>query len=353
LAELTVLPELAAVQADPRRRDAVESLQRAADIFASFDIGGRAHTAVLAWQAEVHQSRGDYAAAIDTLNVLRPYATAADPEFGWDLALARAKTLWMQGDFTASLEESAQVLQEAPAAPPLYAVAAQHGVFLARLLLKDDDDIGSSDLAMEAALPPLARVALHLNRGVAQALSPDGIATAQQTWQDGLDLLADAPQEEGLVHALEGRLQSNLAWAVLQTTASDDDKAINAASAYAREALQSLEHPSIHQREGLTRALTLVAQCYHRAHQAVTAEGLLQSALDHPAVSPPQWLERRSAYEAYATLCQEWDQRQGDVRKLQAQRQRITDEELAPGWQTKSPVHASLWFWTPGLFRSA
>jgi hypothetical protein len=362
LAELSVLPELAAIQADPSRRDAVDSLQRAADIFGNFAPGGPSHTAVLAWQCEVHTSRGQYQEALATLDLLQPYTTTAASELGWDLGLARAKTLWMQGDFAGSVAESAQVHTEATAVP-LYAVAAQQAMFLGRLLDDDGDDANTeeegydddTDPAVVASLPPLVRVAMTLNQGVAQALSSTApLDQATQTWQTGLDLLADAPQEEGLVHALEGRLQSNLAWAVLQTPPddADDDETINAASVYARDALQSLEHSSIHQREGLTRALTLVAQCYHRAHQAVTAQGLLQSALDQPAVSPAQWVERRAAYEAYATLCQEWEHRQSDVRQLQAQSTRITQEELSPGWRAKSPLHASLWFWTPGLFQA-
>jgi hypothetical protein len=107
-----------------------------------------------------------------------------------------------------------------------------------------------------------------------------------------------------------------------------------------------------------------VATCYHRAGQAVTAEGLFQSAISsfdssssslqqkqqHVTIANPlAKLEKIGALQAYANLLRDWERREGDAKKYESQAAEI-NESLPSGWQGKSGIHSSLWFWTPGTF---
>ena len=92
-----------------------------------------------------------------------------------------------------------------------------------------------------------------------------------------------------------------------------------------------------------------MALCYHQTSQAVTAEGLLQSAVDGPSISPLEKIDLREAYSAYAALLHDWDRRERDAAQLE-QQAADTDAQLPVSWQGKSSIHSTLWFWTPSLF---
>jgi hypothetical protein len=180
---------------------------------------------------------------------------------------------------------------------------------------------------------------------------------------------------------LEGTIQANLAWGVLNYEVDRSDR-LSKASDYAKKALAVYDdddddddddgadsnhhHHHALGKEGLPRVLTVTATCYQHADNAVTAEGLFQSAIadgggrrkaarggDSMQQGQPlgtlATLELREAYLRYADLCTQWDRREGDARK-HLEKAAALDGTLPPGWRGKSGIHGSLWFWTPGDF---
>jgi len=391
LTSISQLPEVAAALEDlptlsrKASTGVVDSLRRAGDIFASFSKGGPEHLAILALLAEVQQTISlDYNGARQTVEHLRQCifdATTSSSAVRIEVSLALAKILWMQGDFascfqhTQALKDDDNTTSDSPEEDlPMHAAAIENARVLSTLMHEGPTAARTAALSLDmVGLPAPAQAAQCLNLGVVEALwglsntNCEGdvtcstqFDTAKQTWKQGLDLLlsADESVNTPLRYALEGRLQSNLAYSVLQYAGRNETQ-ISTASQHARDALKALEHirsddvtlPD----EGWIRALTLVAQCYHRAGHAVIAEGLLQSALDeaHPVTetTAPLILERRAAYQAYAALCKDWEKRQGDADRFLAQNQKMTSE-LKGGWKDATEVHSSLWFWTPTKFLS-
>jgi hypothetical protein len=200
-----------------------------------------------------------------------------------------------------------------------------------------------------------ASTVAQLNMGVAEAVYAEVVGAARdvevpldgamRAWKQGLTLQKrpiKKPGNPAVQAALEARLNSNLAWGLLQMGTRERDH-VKRASVFAGEALGHAET------EGLTRTLTLVATCYHQSNQAVTAEGLYQSALGAAAVSPLEKLELRDAASSYSKLLSDWDRRERDT-EMNKQRATDIDESLPGPWQGKSGIHGSLWFWTPNLF---
>ena len=376
LTSISQLPEVAAVLENPQRHSTtsvtttVESLRRAGDIFASFAVGGPEHTAVLTMLAEVQQTQLlDYEGARATVEQIFKFVQDTTPSIRFEVSLALAKTMWMQGDFADCFRQTRTLKDTVTQEFPLHVAAVDNAHVLSTLMHEGPAAAHTEALSLDVVgLPAPAQAAQCLNLGVVEALwglSNDcqGDITcstqfdiAKQTWQQGVALLADAA-DTPLRHALEGRLQSNLAYAALQF-AGRSESHISKASEHAREALQALEHIRTDETdslpdEGWTRALSLVAQCYHRAGHAVTAEGLLQSALDETRalknMTPHCILERRAAYQAYSALCKDWEKRQGDADRFLANSRQLKSQ-LKGGWKDATELHCSLWFWTPHKF---
>ena len=389
VASISQLPEVAAVLQQQQQSKAVavvEALERARDIFASFQPAGPEHLAVLALLAEVQQTQlANYTAAEHTVTEIMellvqttPTATQKEArEIQSEVALALVKTLWMQGNFQSCVQQTTALKESLDSSnAPLHAAAVENAYLLSTLMHEGPVAARQAALAVDAVgLPTLAQAVVCLNLGIVEALWGLGhdcegdntcstqLDIAKQTWQQGLDLLSQVQGQSShyLRHALEGRLHSNIAYAILEIAGRHQDH-ISKASEHARDALQALEQirssPDAAKLpdEGWARALSLVAQCYHRAGHAVTAEGLLQSALDetHAAqsssvLSPSLILERQAAYQAYAALCKDWEKRQGDAARFSAQRRALTDK-LHGGWKDATELHSSLWLWTPSMF---
>lgn len=390
VANITQLPEVAAAlgATSSAAKTTLESLRRATDIFASFQPGGAEHVAVLALQAEVLQVQlANYHGAYTVLQEMQKYM-----DDNHNVALAVCKTLWLQGKVEACMEQTRALQQQKANGnndnDPLLTAAVDCAHVLAVLLHEGRAAAHRAALHVDTVgLPVTAQALQYLNIGIVEAVWGLGhdcagdntcatqLEIAKETWQQGLTLLKEKPSsssgssssdqdqiELSLRYALEGRLQSNLAYAVLEM-AGRQEAQISKASEHAREALRAFEHvravnDSGLADEGWTRALSLVAQCYHRAGHAVTAEGLLQSALDDThasanafnALSPLCLLERQAAYQAYAALCKDWEKRKGDADRLLAQRRALT-EKLPGAWRSATELYSALWFWTPGLFQ--
>jgi hypothetical protein len=374
LANIRQLPEIESALQDPVK--SIELLRRAVDIFSTMQ--GPEHAAVLAWIASSQQRSGDYHGAFKTLDSLQALASVKDnPVTMTDLALAKAKALWLAGDF-ADAKEICDGLLSDNANPvmersPLHYASARTGQAITRLCLAETlDDVFSVRDPFNMAVQFLkdypavtaGRTAAQLNLGVAEAVYTQIVEEARadaevpldgamRAWKQGLTMQQRA-KAPGSAHArvvgeiLQARLQSNLAWGLLRMPRERDN--VKRASELVGKALQMNDKlPPGTAQEGLARTLTLVATCYHQTQQAVTAEGLLHSAMDGPSVSPLEKLDLRDAYSANAKLYDEWDRREKDAERLKQQATDM-DSQLPGKWQGKSGIHSSLWFWTPGVF---
>jgi hypothetical protein len=159
------------------------------------------------------------------------------------------------------------------------------------------------------------------------------------------------PQSSAASKSLQASIQANLAWGVLHYEHDRSDR-LSKASDYARKALAVHDAAaSSLGNEGMCRVLSIVASCYHQAGNAVTAEGLYQSAVDRKKLpaGPLPLLELRDTCLAYAELCKQWEKRESDAKRLVKEGDEI-NASLPDAWKGKSGIHASLWFWTPSDF---
>ena len=88
---------------------------------------------------------------------------------------------------------------------------------------------------------------------------------------------------------------------------------------------------------------------HYQSGQAVTSEGLFQSALDKKNVGPQLILDRYHTQLAYANLCRNWDKREPDAERLERDAE-ATRASMPTGWQERPAIYSSLWYWTPNLF---
>jgi len=262
----------------------------------------------------------------------------------------------------------------------------------------------------ESQLPPGVVPMAHLNFGCAEIIYAQLVSRinnvhapldhAMRAWSTGLTALRssqrrvthrDNPPEQResslvLIHTLMARLNANLAWGTLEMGATSGRTDVIKASEYAGKALKASEHVMVRyneldkddkmedmKAEGFPRILSIVAQCYQRSGQAITAEGLLQTAMEdlmtggddgRPAIvacGPQQVIEQREIFLTYSRLLQSWEKREAegkslakDVHKLESQQLKMMltpkDEDEVVYWKGKSSIFASLWFWMPNEF---
>lgn len=342
----------------------------------------------------------DYTACRDTLWKIKNLPSN-DKELSVWLDLALAKAHWLNGEFTSAQSICDLLVEDADTHHRQ--VVSRTGQAVSRLCaVQDKDDVFSVRDPFRMVFKRLehtprdchtALAAACLNLGVAEAVWAETVRkhnpaamkdvpldAAMRMWSQGLMTLQTAEQQQQwpsssrkpqnqtngaiaqTVRALlEARLHTCMAWGVMQMPHFEDH--MDDASAYAGKALAVYDNnPALQNngdnnntnnnasnKEGLAWTLSILATCYHKSGNAVTAEGLLQTALDQPVRSPLQRLERRDVLTRYADLCRDWDKRQTEATQLQ-QRAEQVDALLPPGWRGKSVIHASLWFWTPALF---
>lgn len=386
LATIRQLPEVETAWNTFPSVAAVDNLKRASDVFASFNKGGREHVAVCAMLAECQQRLALYDQSLRTLEGVQssvgPAVAATLPNFAEDMILARAKVHWTKGAFSESQELCNSIvstyndLEESYPTTSLHMASAMTGKALSQLAaMQSMDDAYSVRDFFRIAIkflerhPPtensLPQAAALSNGGVAEAVysifleETNGVSVpmdpALRSWFQGLQKVG----LQGINHsknvvaaskALESTVQSNLAWGVLNYEENRPDR-LSKASDYAKKALAVYDADNPLGKEGLSRVLSIVASCYHQAENAVTAEGLFQSAIDGKGRPPGTLnsLQLRDAYLGYADLCKQWDRRDSDAQKLQEKAAAI-EAALPPGWKGKSGIHGSLWFWTPGEF---
>ena len=385
-ASIRQLPEVDAAIDKLPSPSTVDDLKRAADVFSSFNNGGREHLAVQALLAECQQRLAIYDEAIETLQELEQTLQSSDSanEFNFqeETTLALAKAHWMQGDFEKSEELCESIvstyddLNETFPSTNLHLASAMTGKALSQLAaMKTMDDAYSVRDYFRVAVKFLERhppsgnslpQAISLsNAGVAEAVyniyleeSNDvsvPMTPALKFLFQGLQKTAvsqgsSSPQILAASHAIEASIQANLGWGVLNYEDDRPDR-LTKASEYAKKALAFYDAEGIIGKEGLSWVLSVVASCYHEAGSAVTAEGLFQSAIDNKDGLPHDtltMLQLRDAHKGYAKLCSNWENREKDAANLLKDAGDI-EASLQSSWQGKSSgIHGSLWFWTPG-----
>ncbi|CAJ1966685.1 unnamed protein product [Cylindrotheca closterium] len=383
VASIRQLPEIEALYQDKKfaSTSGVENLNRAVDVFASFSKGGREHLAVCALLAESKQRMAQHQDVLEILIEMEELAQqdGSIPNSFEDLTLAKAKTCWTKGDFDGSAELCETIistyndLDETFPTTNLHMASAMSGKALSQLAsMKTIDDAYSVRDYFRIAVkflerhPPssnsLPQAVAYGNCGSAEAAyalfleETNDVSVpmdaALRCWFQGMQhLKGTVPTHlEMSSNTLEANLQTNLAWGVLNFEMDRSDR-LEKASDYAKQALSAHDGEGGANIWGMRRVLSTVADCYHQAGSAVTAEGLFQTAIDKKKVflHPSVLLELQDSYLSYAKLCENWEKRGGDAKQLKDRAMEI-ENQLPDGWKGKSGVYSSLWFWTPGDF---
>ena len=377
----------------------LDDLHRATEIFAGLGHGTPLHAASLALLAEAQVNMAQPVQAAQTLQRLQAAVTTNHKDVpqsvAWALALGQSKALWLAGDVAAARQMCNDLLDEDhnggiqfhdTGLPPLAEAAARTGQGVARLLQVNclDDAFSVRDpfrrvvASLERTHPRSAWLVLaRCNLGVAEAayaklvqqyqptLPPGAVPldAALRAWRTGLSELrrlsvrATDPRKI----ALETLLLTNMARTLLDKPKEFDPNALSRAAELAAESLKLYDTTQadatttgeLPWREGFAGTLAVVAACYHRSGSAVTAEGLLQTAVSDPTLSshnalPPQLLERAACYQRYADLCRDWEKRESDAEHWQGLANQTMDA-LPLAWRHQPTVVGSLWFWTPHL----
>jgi hypothetical protein len=202
-----------------------------------------------------------------------------------------------------------------------------------------------------------AQALSYLNFGVAEAVYADVVSreqnvdfpldNAMRAWKQGLTALKRLPRNE-LSQRIEARLLSNMAWGLLKMKHNDH---VQDASTFAGDSLKVYDEMD-HEKQGLGRALALVASCLHKSGSAVTAEGLFLSAIsedDTMNSSTLQKVQLRDSYRALVDLYRDWEKRDGDAKHYD-DKASVLSASLPPAWQGKIGIHSTLCFWTPEVF---
>ncbi len=228
------------------------------------------------------------------------------------------------------------------------------------------------------------------------------IDSAMNSWRQGINIIDELlsqssqaasidVQHEYLAKSLKAKLYCNMAWTILYASTynytysdnnddddDDDNKEqkhtllkedeLKIASEYSGLALKlydeiielGIQNGLGHYEElkpVMGRALGLVAACYAKAGSAVTAEGLLQSAMDlykvddidyskqqQQQLCPISQLDARSIYLTYASLCRNWEKRDADAKKNGDIALKIDEENLVGNWKGVSAIYSGLSF---------
>jgi len=356
-------------------------LDRATQILESIQRGGNEHLASLAIRAELQQRTGKHGGAFKTLSKLQSLVSLEEDTQNqastFSLSMAIAKTLWYMGNVCEAEKVCVQLLDiDHVQDLPLQYASALTGYGLSKLVQCDSlDDAFTVRDPLRMAVKYLERfpgqyglplIAAKLNLGVAEVLFGNVVSEnrdlkvpidpALKTWTQAMTVLdgrsPSTPSEKAIVAALQVRLEGNLAWGVLKIN-DDMEDIVPLASGYAGNALRVLDEITEienGEKEFLRRILTVVGTCYHKGGKAVTAEGLLKSAISLPSIGCTLTkLDEKSAYSSLCDLYKEWDKREGDADNFDSKARQL-ELTLPDQWQGKKEILSSLWFWTPEEF---
>ena len=386
------LPEVEKALVSFPSLSSVEEISRAIQVFDAINGATSERLAVRALLAECYQRLAVYDKALDVIDGFDDTMTNPPPNQNLthaaeDIVLARAKALWTSGEFDEALRLCESIIQqyndfeESFPGTNLHMASAMTGKALCQLAsmntmddaysVRDYFRITSKFLERHPSTTGVPEAAALNNRGVAEAVyalfleEHNNVSVPMQSglkaWFQALQKLEGGKQDSTVsFELLKAKIQCNLAWGILNFERDKPD-CISKAYEYAGKSLAiydqlktekddsaSADHYSL----GLTRTLSVLASCFHRMDNAVTSEGLFQSALDNEDMRPPDTLsllEVKAAYKGYAKLCSKWEKRESDAKRLEENSSRV--EDLLPfAWKGKCAILSSLWFWTPGDF---
>jgi tetratricopeptide (TPR) repeat protein len=411
LASIRQLPEVKSALANFPSLSSVDDLKRASQIFDSFpgEAAASEQLAVRALLAECQQRLALYdkalssldglAGLIQTTSISNKHVSSLSLLQRDDIILARAKILWTMGEFREAQQLCESIIHQYddlresfPETTNLHLASAMTGKGLSQLAAMETmDDAYSVRDYFRIVVKFLERhpssghpvpnnlpeAAVLNNYAVAEAIyaifleQTNGVSmpftVALRTWFKALQKLKGGTMDNRDVSSkiLQAKIQTNLAWGILNYEQDQSDR-LSKASDYAGKALkvydtiranENSDTSSMPQAlvpsDGLTRTLSILGSCFHQSDNAVTAEGLFQSAVDKKkqllrAPDTLSLLELKAAYRGYADLCHKWEKREGDARRLEGEIRHVDEELLPRGWNGKSDVFSGMWFWTPG-----
>jgi tetratricopeptide (TPR) repeat protein len=383
--------------------DSIQALERARQIFGSYQTGSVEHLACSALLAEFQNRCSLYSESAATLEELVPLCRKDGPlqeDLPDKIQIGLAKLHWLYGRH----EKAKAICDDLVDQDRPIEAAARTGQAVSRLLFVSSlDDVFSvrdpfrmTIKDLERTVHPASTVlgAAYLNMGIAEAVWAETVSkhnnvdapldAAMRSWKQGLTTLKKGRsgtsragyrvgESSPLRSMLRARLLANMAWGMLQMTHQVDY--LSRAMEYATESLSVYDainpvvasasnesvdignQPIAVEKEGLGRTLSLLGSCYHLNGNAVTAQGLLQSSFDKVSIkfssspvttaSALQCVELRDAYQRYAQLCSDWEKRESEEEKMNQIASAIDKSVLPDGWSEKSSIHGSLWFWTP------
>eukprot|EP00527_Entomoneis_sp_CCMP2396_P009416 CAMPEP_0198138582 /NCGR_PEP_ID=MMETSP1443-20131203/1965_1 /TAXON_ID=186043 /ORGANISM="Entomoneis sp., Strain CCMP2396" /LENGTH=479 /DNA_ID=CAMNT_0043800409 /DNA_START=179 /DNA_END=1615 /DNA_ORIENTATION=- len=339
-----------------------ESFHRSIDIFERMQQGGKEHLALLALLSEYHQRQGEFQKALETMESLAAYTSSGNSSpynnnnfrLQQDVALAQAKVLWLQGKSEESAAICLEMLKNAEMKHlPMHHAAARNGQALSRLVLTEtlDDALTLRDPSrmvikfleqQQEEQSPLLLPIAYLNYGSAEIIYAQLVSRingvdapldgAMRAWAKGLACLRKLGKRNlnnesslQLFNTLKARLNVNLAWGALEIANPSEQDNTQKASEFARKALKALEKnidQTAPKPEGYGHVLSLVATCYHKSGQAVTAEGLLQTAVDETrssSIGPSQIILQREILLTLSRLLRDWENREEQGQKFKVQ----------------------------------
>jgi hypothetical protein len=383
--------------------DSIQALERACQIFGSYQTDSIEHMACSALLAEFQNRSHLYNDCVATLRGLVRICNPDLPlqgELSDAIQIGLAKLHWLYGYHKQAKTICDTMVDDERAVE----AAARTGQAMSRLLLVatlDDvfsvrDPFRMAVAHLERTVHPASTVlgAAYLNLGIAEAVWAESVSkyndvdapfdAAMRNWKQGLTTLKKGKsgtsragyrvgESSSLRAILRARLLANMAWGMLKMTHHADY--VSRAMEFATESLAVYDsiypvvapasndsvvvgnHRIAVEKEGLGRTLSLLGSCYHLNGDAVTAQGLFQSAFDKvplnfssfqaTTVSSLQCLEQRDSYLRCAHLCYDWEKRESEAEKMNQMAEGIDSSLLPNGWSKKSSIHGSLWFWTP------
>jgi len=194
------------------------------------------------------------------------------------------------------------------------------------------DALPLSSTSDPAKIHPAAHAVLagiRCNVGIARYLLAGDAAGAVKIWEEALASLPNGTASEVSYHLRCHLCTARLAQLKSVPVGTERDELLKSAADAADDALREFDSVP-------TRALVLAGRCRAAAGQAVTAEGLYRSALEHLVgegdVPPPDLLARAPLSLLEATdachhaqkLYLAWDGREGDARRAGEAKERVT-----------------------------
>lgn len=190
---------------------------------------------------------------------------------------------------------------------------------------------------------------------------------AMQSFRDSLNILDEissfdielSDRQRVLAKTMRVHAFSNMAWTLLNSSSyvkngptSLNESVLKLSSEYAGDALKIAgelandgQISSIAQYH-VNKSLCLVASCYIKAGSAVTAEGLLRTAMDNlkTQANPMYTIDARSAYVLYYMLCNNWEKRTADAER--AKKKALDLDKSLGSWEGMSAIYSGCSFLT-------